>query len=55
MVFGSDLLGDLHRHQGEEFVLRAAAGIPSAQIIDAATSSAAALFCMQVSAHLCHA
>lgn len=43
MCFGSDLLGDLHRHQGEEFVLRSEV-LPPAEILRAATHNCARLF-----------
>ncbi|GBF96931.1 peptidase M38 [Raphidocelis subcapitata] len=44
MAFGSDLLGELHKHQSEEFRLRAEAGVPAAELIEAATSRCAELF-----------
>eukprot|EP00879_Flechtneria_rotunda_P019385 GHRR01020362.1.p1 GENE.GHRR01020362.1~~GHRR01020362.1.p1 ORF type:complete len:248 (+),score=86.88 GHRR01020362.1:1943-2686(+) len=44
MCFGSDLLGDLHKYQSEEFLLRSQAGIPNSEIIAAATVICAELF-----------
>ncbi|KAF6264221.1 hypothetical protein COO60DRAFT_1698458 [Scenedesmus sp. NREL 46B-D3] len=44
MCFGSDLLGALHKHQCEEFLLRSQAGIPAAEIVAAATLHCAQLF-----------
>lgn len=44
MCFGSDLLGELHRHQSEEFTLRAQAGVTAPELIAAATSNCAKLF-----------
>ncbi|GJD48938.1 hypothetical protein OPKNFCMD_1664 [Methylobacterium crusticola] len=40
MAYGSDLLGEMHRHQSEEFVLRGRA-LPAIEVIRAATVDAA--------------
>ena len=40
MAYGSDLLGDMHVHQSEEFVIRARV-LPAAEVIRSATSVAA--------------
>ncbi len=44
MAYGTDLLGDMHRHQSEEFVIRARV-LPAHEVIAAAT---------HVAARLCH-
>jgi imidazolonepropionase-like amidohydrolase len=46
MVYGTDLLGDMHRHQLGEFSLRASI-IPAADLIRSATCTAAQLFGME--------
>mmetsp|Transcript_20318 Transcript_20318/g.44399 ORF Transcript_20318/g.44399 Transcript_20318/m.44399 type:complete len:478 (-) Transcript_20318:229-1662(-) len=46
MCFGSDLLGDLHGYQSEEFAIRARK-LPAADIIRAATVNCAQLFGLQ--------
>ncbi|MDJ1157538.1 amidohydrolase family protein [Chelatococcus sp. SYSU_G07232] len=45
MVYGSDLLGEMHRHQSEEFVIRGRV-LPAAEVIRSATADAAALLGM---------
>ena len=45
MVFGTDLIGPLHRHQCDEFSIRAAV-LPRIELVRAATSYAAELFGM---------
>ncbi|GAU82282.1 amidohydrolase family protein [Bosea sp. BIWAKO-01] len=42
MAYGSDLLGEMHRHQSEEFVIRGRA-LPAHEVISAATHVAAKL------------
>jgi imidazolonepropionase-like amidohydrolase len=42
MAYGSDLLGEMHRHQSEEFVIRGRA-LPAHEVIGAATHVAAKL------------
>jgi imidazolonepropionase-like amidohydrolase len=42
MAFGSDLLGDMHRHQSEEFVIRGQV-LPPHEVIASATHVAARL------------
>lgn len=42
MAYGSDLLGDMHTHQSEEFVIRGRV-LPAAEVIRSATSTAARL------------
>lgn len=42
MAYGSDLLGDMHAHQSEEFTIRARV-LPAAEVIRSATSTAARL------------
>lgn len=42
MAYGSDLLGDMHRHQSEEFVIRGRV-LPAREVIGAATHVAARL------------
>jgi imidazolonepropionase-like amidohydrolase len=42
MAFGSDLLGDMHRHQSEEFVIRGRV-LPAIEVIRSATLHAAEL------------
>ncbi|KIZ07154.1 amidohydrolase [Monoraphidium neglectum] len=44
LCFGSDLLGELHQHQSEEFLLRAQAGVTPVEAIQQATSNCARLF-----------
>ncbi|WP_201836522.1 metal-dependent hydrolase family protein [Microvirga zambiensis] len=46
MAYGSDLLGDMHRHQSEEFVIRGRV-LPAHEVIAAATSVAAKLCQME--------
>jgi len=46
MAYGSDLLGDMHRHQSEEFVLRGRV-LPAHEVIASATSVAARLLRME--------
>jgi imidazolonepropionase-like amidohydrolase len=46
MAYGSDLLGDMHRHQSEEFVIRGRA-LPAHTVIAAATHIAAKLCHME--------
>ena len=50
MAFGSDLLGSLHARQCEEFLLRAKAGVPPAELVAHATANAGELF--GLAAHL---
>jgi imidazolonepropionase-like amidohydrolase len=45
MAFGTDLLGEMHRHQSEEFVIRGRV-LPAAEVIRSATSDAAELIGM---------
>ncbi|KAI8465274.1 MAG: hypothetical protein J3K34DRAFT_525499 [Monoraphidium minutum] len=49
MCFGSDLLGELHKHQSEEFLLRALAGVTPPEAIEQATTNCARLFGMEAS------
>jgi len=46
MAYGTDLLGEMHRHQSEEFVIRARV-LPVPEVIRAATSVAARLLRME--------
>ncbi|MDE2517442.1 MAG: amidohydrolase family protein [Rhodospirillales bacterium] len=46
MAFGTDLLGEMHRHQSEEFVIRARV-LPAIEVIRAATCHAAKLLRME--------
>ena len=46
MAYGTDLLGDMHRHQSEEFVIRGRA-LPAQTVIASATSIAAKLCRME--------
>ncbi len=46
MAFGTDLLGELHKHQSEEFLLRAEA-LPTLEVLRHATTYAADLLRMQ--------
>jgi imidazolonepropionase-like amidohydrolase len=46
MAFGTDLLGPMHRHQSEEFVIRGKV-LPSHEVIATATSQAAKLLRME--------
>ena len=46
MVYGTDLIGPLHRHQSLEFRIRGEV-LPAAEVIRHATCNAAALFNMQ--------
>jgi len=46
MAFGTDLLGGMHRHQSEEFVIRGRA-LPAREVIASATSVAARLLRME--------
>jgi imidazolonepropionase-like amidohydrolase len=46
MAYGSDLLGPMHRHQSEEFVIRARA-LPAHEVIRSATADAARLLRME--------
>ena len=45
MAFGTDLLGEMHRHQSEEFVIRGRV-LPAAEVIRSATVNAAELIGM---------
>jgi imidazolonepropionase-like amidohydrolase len=45
MAFGTDLLGEMHRHQSEEFVIRGQV-LPAAEVIRSATTDAADLIGM---------
>ena len=45
MAFGTDLLGELHRHQSEEFVIRGRV-LPAVEVIRSATGDAAELIGM---------
>lgn len=45
MAFGTDLLGEMHRHQSEEFVIRGRV-LPAAEVIRSATINAAELIGM---------
>ncbi len=42
MAYGSDLLGEMHRHQSEEFVIRGRV-LPAIEVIRSATMHAATL------------
>jgi imidazolonepropionase-like amidohydrolase len=42
MAYGSDLLGELHEHQSEEFVIRGRV-LPAIEVVRAATVNAAEL------------
>ncbi|HEY2133040.1 MAG TPA: amidohydrolase family protein, partial [Acetobacteraceae bacterium] len=46
MAYGTDLLGDMHRHQSEEFVIRGRV-LPAQEVIASATSIAARLCRME--------
>jgi len=46
MAYGTDLLGPMHRHQSEEFVIRGAV-LPAIEVIRSATSHAATLLRME--------
>ncbi|WP_048645752.1 metal-dependent hydrolase family protein [Nitratireductor soli] len=46
MAYGTDLLGDMHRHQSEEFVIRGRV-LPAQEVIASATSVAARLVRME--------
>jgi imidazolonepropionase-like amidohydrolase len=46
MAYGSDLLGDMHRHQSEEFVIRGRV-LPAHEVIASATTTAARLCRME--------
>jgi imidazolonepropionase-like amidohydrolase len=46
MAFGTDLLGPMHRHQSEEFVIRRRV-LPAMEVIRSATLHAAKLLCME--------
>lgn len=46
MAYGTDLLGDMHRHQSEEFVIRGQV-LPAHEVIASATSVAAELLGME--------
>lgn len=46
MAYGSDLLGEMHRHQSEEFVIRARV-LPTHEVIRSATHDAAKLMRME--------
>ena len=46
MAYGTDLLGAMHRHQSEEFVIRGSV-LPAHEVIAAATSVAARLLRME--------
>ena len=46
MAFGSDLLGEMHRHQSTEFAIRARV-LPAHEVIASATSVAAELLRME--------
>ncbi|MDQ2082773.1 amidohydrolase family protein [Xanthobacteraceae bacterium Astr-EGSB] len=46
MAYGSDLLGDMHRHQSEEFVIRGRV-LPAHDVIASATATAARLCRME--------
>lgn len=46
MAFGTDLLGEMHRHQSEEFVIRGRV-LPAAEVIRSATVNAAELVGMK--------
>ena len=46
MAFGTDLLGEMHRHQSEEFVIRGRV-LPAIEVIRTATINAATLLRME--------
>ncbi|MDW8315255.1 MAG: amidohydrolase family protein [Rhodovarius sp.] len=46
MAFGTDLLGEMHRRQGEEFLLRREV-LPAMEVIRSATCHAARLLCQE--------
>src|SRR3954447_17942430 len=46
IAYGTDLLGELHKHQSEEFLIRAAA-LPSLEVLRGATTTAAELLRME--------
>ncbi|WP_445619957.1 amidohydrolase family protein [Kushneria sp. Sum13] len=46
MAYGSDLLGEMHRHQSEEFVIRTRV-LPPHEVIRSATLDAARLLCRE--------
>ncbi|WP_043342534.1 metal-dependent hydrolase family protein [Belnapia moabensis] len=46
MAYGTDLLGSMHRHQSEEFVIRGRV-LPAQTVIASATHIAAKLLCME--------
>ncbi|WP_043361546.1 amidohydrolase family protein [Belnapia sp. F-4-1] len=46
MAYGTDLLGPMHRHQSEEFVIRGRV-LPAQSVIASATHIAAKLLCME--------
>ena len=46
MAYGTDLLGEMHRHQSEEFVIRGGV-LPAHEVIASATSVAARLLRME--------
>jgi imidazolonepropionase-like amidohydrolase len=46
MAYGSDLLGEMHRHQSEEFVIRSQV-LPAQEVIASATFMAARLCRME--------
>lgn len=46
MAYGTDLLGDMHCHQSEEFVIRGQV-LPAHEVIASATHHAAKLLCME--------
>jgi imidazolonepropionase-like amidohydrolase len=46
MAYGTDLLGEMHRHQSEEFVIRSRV-LPSHEVIASATHVAAKLLRME--------
>jgi imidazolonepropionase-like amidohydrolase len=45
IAYGTDLLGELHKHQSEEFLIRAAA-LPAVEVLRSATTTAAELLRM---------
>ena len=46
IAFGTDLLGELHKHQSEEFLIRAKA-LPALEVLRSATTTAAELLRME--------
>ncbi len=46
MAYGTDLLGELHQHQSEEFLIRASA-LPALEVLRSATTVAAELLRME--------